>query len=911
MNQPDKMTLKGTLEQRQSDENAKKTRRSLAQMFAMPARWSLLLALILSPWAFGSVNYWAQQWIAVSLLVGLGFWWFETAMSSRKSQVLPYIAVLVLGGILIGMLQLVVLPDSVADWVLGRQKQIYDDLFGATVSGASISLDREGTWGQIRMLVLALSGLLLGARYFRSSRDCVLLLGICAANGVLISFVGILQKLTFNSRILWLFEFGLGTPFGPFINRNNAAGYLIMCFACCLGLIPIVMANRKSTGAKPMVSREMPIWRQLNFQMLYFISELTAIKLTVLLAAVIIASGVVSTLSRGGVLSLLIGGCGTIVIYGLARKPKNSSLILLPLIVMVVALTGWIGFGDQLMQRFEKIDMVDVAKSDTRVQHWIDTYPAIQDMGLLGSGLGSYRGVHRFYRSGRERALFEFAENQYFQSAVESGWPGFTLFLLAWLLAFGYALLLIYRGQSATSIGVGTFGIFLVIGEATASMFDFGLYIPANTLLMSVLIGFLGYHAHALAGRLRRKLWIRFEVPNLLVQVVLLVMFAGLTIVALDLYRRARFDAAMAPPPTAFNFVRMDLQDTDARIRFLEPRVRKSPTVESLNYLGELWVHRARIAFMNSLIEKDEYQNAILLMDEDEKFEMQKNVWNMTSLQRIQENYFYLLKDVSSLQAKRFKNSSFLTDNLPIAAGYFSYSLKRSPLQPTVHLRLGQIAGALGMDESGGKNVEHAISIAPNNSDYRMLVGIYYLQNGNVAAAAPHFRKYLELVPNQFTQLMKLFKGQTSRRVEMVNNREVLELVMPDNPRMLYQLATNWLQEDLDVREQALARADGLLGEGLPLRNPEILLRADIRLAQDNPGQAIDAMLAALKNNPMDEKTQYRVTKLLLEQGRLDEALDQGRRLIRLNKKKATYNDLVKQINAEIEIRKKLDNKEG
>ena len=98
MKQPENMTLKGTLEQR---EGRKRAKQPLSETFAAPARWSLLLAVILAPWAFGSVHHWAQKWISVLLLIGLGFWWFETAMNSRRKQVFPYISMLVLGGMII------------------------------------------------------------------------------------------------------------------------------------------------------------------------------------------------------------------------------------------------------------------------------------------------------------------------------------------------------------------------------------------------------------------------------------------------------------------------------------------------------------------------------------------------------------------------------------------------------------------------------------------------------------------------------------------------------------------------------------------------------------------------------------------------------------------------------------------
>jgi hypothetical protein len=107
------------------------------------------------------------------------------------------------------------------------------------------------------------------------------------------------------------------------------------------------MSQRKTSGPVQMVSKEMPFWRQFNFHLLYFIAELTATKIAVLISIVLIASGVVGSLSRGGVTSLIIGSMITLAMYGIARRPKYSGFILLPLIGFVFALTGWLNLSSK------------------------------------------------------------------------------------------------------------------------------------------------------------------------------------------------------------------------------------------------------------------------------------------------------------------------------------------------------------------------------------------------------------------------------------------------------------------------------------------------------------------------------------------------------------------------------------
>ncbi len=907
MNQPEKMTLKGTLQERQREKRKPRdSQRSLSSMFALPGRWILLLALVLAPWAFGSVYFWAQQWICLALLVGLGFWWFETAMNGRRRQVFPYISLLVLGGLLIGLLQLLALPDSVAGSIVGRQLEIYPTYTGNPDSPVRISLDQEGTWHQIRLLVIALAGLLLGCRYFCEARDIVLLLAAVTINGCLLSFFGILQGLTYAGSIYWVYEIERGAPFGPFINRNNGAGFLLMCLACCVGLWPIVMSKRKSKGPVQIISKEIPFWRQYYFYGLYFLAELTATKIALLVATILIASGIVSSLSRGGVVALLIGGMATLLVYGMARKPKTGGFIFVPLVLMVVLLSGWVGFGEKLIERFGQVDLVDVS-TDGRIQHWQDTFPVVADMGLFGSGLGSYRGVHRLYSTGPESVLFEYAENQFFQSLVEAGWPGLVLFLLAWALAFHYASLLLYRGQSATSIGVGSFGVFLLTSQAVASMLDFGLYVPANMFLMATLVGFLAYHAHALSGRLKKSTWLKHQVSNYWVHAMLLLLFAATTVVGLDLHRRARLDTQMAIRSAEFELDAPDLEETDQRIKSLGVLVRKCRSVKALNYLAELLIHRTRLQFVDSLRSEAEFKNAMLLKDETEQSEYLQGMWAVTSLQRIQEHAYYLRKDVSSFQADLFLNRDFLRSNLPFASSYLAYSRQLSPLQPVVQIRLGQINAALGGTDQAATDIERGIELAPNNTSYRLIAGMFYLQAGDVQSAAKHFRKYLELAPNGLSRLMSILQGKTGRRLELVGNREIFESFIPADPNMLFEFYNRWLGDDAEVGSLVLEKAVNQLDAVSPLRIEDRSLRAKVLLALGRQEQALADLIYVLQSNPMDASTQYLVAKVLFEIGRWEEALKQAKKLLDINSKNRTYNELFETIETAILKREVLD----
>ncbi|MDA7924277.1 O-antigen ligase family protein [bacterium] len=906
MNQSNIPSLQETIEKSTSSGSGivkDKKRLTTSELFEWPGRLALILAVVLSPWFFASVENWAQCLITLALMVGMAFWWFETALNRKNSQVFPYVSVLVFIGVGVGLFQIWTLPGPLADLVLGRQAEIYQEFSGGIAPSVSVSLDREATWGQVRLLVIALSALLMGARYFRAKRDVVLLLSAVSINGFVISFFGIIHKLTDNGKMFWFHEIFGGAPFGPFVNRNNAAGYLLMCLGCCIGLFVIVMSRTTADGPRPIVGREVPVWRRWKLQFLDVIRDLTATKLAVLFMLVMIAAAIPSTLSRGGVIGLLVAVLGTVLVFGVTRQPRNFGIVLAPVFVISIVLFGWIGFSDELVDRFDRMDTTTIESSDARIQNWKDTWPAVTEMGLMGSGLGSYRNVHRLYRSGRELGIFVYAENQYFQALVEAGWFGLILFLMAWLLVYQNALFALREGASPTTVGVGTMGIFVIFSQATVSCFDFGLYIASNMLLLSVLMGFLAYHAHALSGRLRKQSFLQFQCPNYVVQVIVLVMFAASTMVTLDLYRRSKLDQYMSPRISRLNRENMDLNKTTDRIAALTRLIQQTPTSECMNYLGDLWMHRSRLQLYDSMTESIEFQEAFELMDPKRQAQLSENLWNLTHIQRVQETACSLLRIESRYDLVKFLNRPAISEDLPWALTYFKYSRESSPIQPLVHLRIAEIKGVIGDVRSGDVDMERALRLAPSNPSFRKVAGIYYLQSGLVDGSIDHLKQYLKLAPNGYQKLMNILTGRTSRNIVPVSDEKILQII-PDDGKMIFDYVDKYMLNESPQQEGFLERAASVVLEiKYPKREDDILL-GQIRARQGELELALDAYETAGRRDPNDLAVKYEITLLLKGLGRLDEALALAKVLKLRGPKKPSYDRLVKEIELEISASK-------
>lgn len=877
--------------------------------FAWIARGMILAAIITAPWMIGSVQSWAQFWIASALLIALAFWWFETALNKRSIQALPYLALFLIVGILIGLFQIVPLPTGIADVLLGRQIELYEKFAETSVSSAvaeaaeparaRISLNTNGTWHHIRLLVIALSAMLLSCRYFRAPRDLLVFLAAITINGVALSIFGLIQKLSSDGQtIFWTIELKLGgNPFGPYVNRNNAGGYLLICLACSIGLMYLMMSNRKNRGPMPIISKEMPFWRQLSYQFLYFISELTATKLATLIAIVFIAAGVVATLSRGAILALLVATTMTILSYGVAKRPKNMGVILLPLALSVALLTLGLGFGGDIIKRFDKISTTgEVSEWDGRTQTWFDTWPSVEQMGKFGSGLGTYETVSRLYRTDKEEKVYNYAENQYYQALVEAGWLGLVVYLAAWILAFYYAYFLLKIGQSPATVCAGIVGVFLLWAQAVASFLDFGFYICANTVAMASVMGVIGYFAHSMAYRLRQTNFLRHHFPNSVVQVLLVVVFAACTMVCMDLNRRSRIERLRTPIDLSYKT--LDYDATTSRIKALTPLAVHSNSVTASNELGQLFVHRAMLEQMQERVE------TLNLQRQDE--ELMMRVWEDVRLLKIHERA-QLLGRQSNISKSNFLNHESLQLNLPIARTWFAASLKHSPLQPEVQVLLGQIVAILEGVEAASKYLDRGIELAPSNLNLLENVTRIYIQAQAYERAAPHFHRLLQIDPRQFRKLMEILMFHMSVGDAQPDYELILNAMLPDDPSILYRFATKYAVSESVIQKTALERAETLLET---VSQSDVSVRAllgRVKLALGDITGGIDQLSTAVNSDPNDTDERSFLIDVLIEHDRLDEALEHARELNRFNKKNRYFEQKYESIKLMIEERRKKE----
>lgn len=300
------------------------------------------------------------------------------------------------------------------------------------------------------------------------------------AIGVLVALLGIVQRFTWNGKILWFFipqdwdgpQFGENPrASGPFVNSDHFANYLTLIF-------PLALAWLSWELHLPVRLRR------------------PAVRLFSSVGLLLFFMGILLSLSRGGWIGMIIGGGVFLAIFPAQRLPwlfgrgkRKWWLVLVVLLAFLLLAFFLIGPAGR--------SQVDLRLGETvtretslwvRVTAWRDSWGMVKDFPWWGVGLGAWSELFpRYQQPPWSISSFGEAHNDYVQLLVEGGLVGAGL--LAWFfIQVGRKLkakLPLAMEESAP--------FYAALVAALAAMafhegVDFNLQIPANALLFTVLL---------------------------------------------------------------------------------------------------------------------------------------------------------------------------------------------------------------------------------------------------------------------------------------------------------------------------------------------------------------------------------------------------------------------------------------
>lgn len=292
----------------------------------------------------------------------------------------------------------------------------------------------------------------LSTQAFRQRRDLTNLAWFLIFLCFFVSLLGIIQHFTTETKLYGFRALSEGgDPFGPFVNRNDFAGFVELTLPAGLALM---------------------IFRGLRRDMFPLAGLLTIVPM-----GAMVLSG-----SRGGIVSF---GFEIAVLALLARSrkgPHGPRLAALAIVGLAsLALVVWLGAGKAL-ERFSTLHPGDVSLS-RRATMVRGAAHMFLDHPIAGTGVGSLVAVYPRYETLYDGKVVDHVHNDYMELLAETGILGaFCGLLFLWLL-FRQARNCFAAEQGHFSRAIHAGAIAALCGLLLHSLVDFNLHIPSNALL--------------------------------------------------------------------------------------------------------------------------------------------------------------------------------------------------------------------------------------------------------------------------------------------------------------------------------------------------------------------------------------------------------------------------------------------
>ena len=443
--------------------------------------------------AFGAVYPWAYWPLAAACtIVGV---WAVYATESWRDPRTTTLGVALAAVAIAMVLQSVPLPSSVIEVISPELVTYFARYqFGYTPpSYLPVSMSPALTWTALGLFT-ALAILLVGLTRALRRVSLHWLLSALMGLGVTLALIGIIGKLMIVDPDhplvygFWKPREG-GQVFGPFINRNHFAGWMVMA-------LPVVIAY--SCGIVAALRRpQQGGWKD----WLHWGSSVEANRFMLAAGAILVmAASLMLTQSRSGVIGFA-GGVAVIALFVVARatQPAVRAAALLYFGALVVGAMVWTGANSAVIR------WSDAPKDVTgRTNAWRDTLAIIGDFPLTGTGLGTYGRAMLVYQTGRRDMMYAQAHNDYLQLAAEGGLlVGVPAVVVLVLLVRNIRRRLNSTDDDIVTSWVRVGAIAGLAGIGLQSMMEFSLQMPGNAV-MFVFIAALAMHRPRRSSRAHR-----------------------------------------------------------------------------------------------------------------------------------------------------------------------------------------------------------------------------------------------------------------------------------------------------------------------------------------------------------------------------------------------------------------------
>jgi O-antigen ligase len=441
--------------------------------------------------AFGAVYPWAY-WPLALAAVGLGVWGLVVTKAWLDSRVRSIARVL--GAIAVAIvIQILAIPTAwVTRWSPGVDRFLTSYEIGYR-AGTHQSLSiAPGQTTVALLLFVAFAVLLLGLMRAIRLISFEWLAANLIAFGLALALVAVVQATLMNKDDplvygFWRPEYG-AAPFGPFVNKNHFAGWMVMILPIALSYVVAMIARAK---------RPSHLDRAGTFRWVLGLGSGRLVLVGVSL--LIMITSIVLTGSRSGMVSAALA----LAVVGVLLWTRPDTRVARHLMAGgVLALGGgavlWAGLAATL-SRFGGIP----GAFSGRWGAWQDTAHIIRDFFAFGTGMGTYGRAMLVYQTVDRTSIYAQAHNDYLQLFAEGG----LLVAVPAVIAVGVIVKTIWRRLRSADDDTLTRwlragAVAGLAGIATQSIVEFSLQMPGNTVMFVLLLALALHRPQRAARRL-------------------------------------------------------------------------------------------------------------------------------------------------------------------------------------------------------------------------------------------------------------------------------------------------------------------------------------------------------------------------------------------------------------------------
>jgi O-antigen ligase len=445
--------------------------------------WLMIALLAFMPLAFGAVETWSEMAVialagAMALLLAL-----KLTLRRDASLVASWVYVPVAAFLLLVLVQLLPLP---AGWVAAASPNtaalktaLLGDLSSAgdVLRNMTLTFYPLATAHDLRLVLVAAVVFVVVLSVYRRSEQIKRLLGAIAIIGGAIALLALAQDLLGSGEIYWLVPtVGDKAHSGTFVNHSHFGQFMNLSIGAALGLL-LVKLHEGFQGREITLPGVLERLGERDQRAVWYLAGMIVLG----------AAAMFVSLTRGGMISMLIAGGFTALMIALKRALRGNGWIMTLMALGAFICVLYVGF-DAVYSRLATLH--ELHEYEGRGQILKDIWVSAWKFPAVGTGLGTHAVVYPMFDRSTATALASHAENEYAQAVEETGIVGLAMLLaflgIAWA---NYARCVRHVSLPIRSAALGLgFGLLAIMIH---SLSDFGQHLPANASLTAVSCGLL------------------------------------------------------------------------------------------------------------------------------------------------------------------------------------------------------------------------------------------------------------------------------------------------------------------------------------------------------------------------------------------------------------------------------------